>query len=75
MSMEITNTIAEKKRDKKFWKIYEDFLNRLHKDTPIFDKFIVVIIVATFVLCCSAAYIIIYCSIKYYEDFILIDRD
>jgi len=28
--------IPEKNRDKKFWKIYEDFLNQLHKNKPIF---------------------------------------
>ena len=40
--------IPEKKRDKKFWKLYEDFLNRLHKDKPIFLRGLLSVIISEY---------------------------
>ena len=40
--------IEPKNRDKKFWKIYEDFLNNQHKDKPIFLRGLLSVIVSEY---------------------------
>ena len=40
--------VPDKNRDKKMWKIYEDFLNKLHKDKPIFLRGLLSVIISEY---------------------------